>query len=459
MRQCHTGPRAAGPRGWGIVRSPVVGAALAAALATGGCLGMTGDALTDFDRFDGPAGRAVQIDAAVLTNASFDADPAYGVPTVLAAAADLDWAVVLDHSTSVGSLALCDERAPFEELVRCMLANPNLGPDFGPPADLTAATGHLVFGSRMTLASVAGIERPAGGHGLVDCLPGADAALASTRPVIDRPLDAVTGGTATEDCRARGGLSVLAAPFGTAREPLVGSDWDWAIEGGDGLAVFAGPIWDAEDEAVLDLWWCGRLAGRRWFGVAASNDHGPAPRHPDVPVSPVGGVRTSIWVEGEDWADVLDGLETGRTVVHSADAALDVRVYGPTGRLIGIAGDDLAADTGDELRFAIRGHAPGPTSVLLEALGPGACDALPSASSARPPARRPELLTQFEVCPEGPCAFELRSVWEAEADVVVTARFAPPAVSTTTMAAAAPMSVRLAGSLLDFLPLSTGGMP
>lgn len=443
----------------GTARAALVAAAGLAVLT--GCSAMSEGNLTEFDRFAGPPGRWVDIDPSVMSHASADADAAQDVAAIRAAGAGLDWIVLVDHSTSTGSGAACAGDADFVALAHCHAEHPNQGPDFDLPGDArTEAAGQIVIGSRITLASFAGAEQPSGGHGMVDCLPSDPAAFATTLPVIDRPLDAVTGGTAIADCRTRGGLAVLASPFGTTREAMVGTAWDWSSDAFDGIEVFAGPVWDDEDEAAWRLLVCSRLAGRDVFALGGSNGHGPSPRGP-VPVSPVGGVRTRVWVEGEDWAHVADGLRRRRTVLHSADADLDVRVYGTTGTLLGIAGDDVEAGSGDELRVALRGRAPGPGRVRLEAVVPGSCDGLPTPAEARPPGMRADLIADFAVCPGGPCRFELRGVWQAEADALLIARFAAADGPSPTMAAAAPLRVRLSRTLLDALPFapSPGGLP
>lgn len=424
------------------------------------CIGLSGDGLTDFDRFAGPEGRWVDIDASVMSHASADADPAQDVAAILAAGKELDWLVLVDHSSSTGSGADCPADAGFVELARCHAAHPNQGPDFELPGDARLeASGQIVVGSRLTPASFVGAEQPAGGHGLIDCLPGDPAAFATTMPIVDRPLDAVTGGTVLADCQDRGGLAVLAAPFGTTREAMVGTAWDWSNSAWDGIEVFAGPDWDDEDEAAWRLLACARLAGRDVFSVGGSNAHGPDPRGP-VALSAIGSARTRVWVEGSDWVHVTDGLRSRRTVVHSADAELDVRVYGPTGAWLGMAGDDLSAGSGDELRVALRGKAPGPSRVRLDVVAPGACSSLPTAANPQAPTMQDERIVDFEVCPAGPCTFELRGLWEADADSLLVARFDGGNGPTKTMAVAAPMRVRLSRSLIDALPLAPpGGIP
>ena len=252
MRRIHAGVQPASPKPceqvWLVCRA--VAGSLVLSLMSG-CIGFADDSLTDFDRFAGPQGHWVDVDASVMSYASADADPAQDVAAILAAGQNLDWLVLVDHSSSTGSGADCPTDAAFVELARCHAAHPNQGPDFELPADTRLeAGGQIVVGSRMTPASFVGAEQPAGGLGLVDCLPGDPAAFATTMPIIDRPLDAVTGGTMLADCRDRGGLAVLAAPFGTTREAMVGTAWDWSSPAWDGVEVFAGPVWDDEDEAA-----------------------------------------------------------------------------------------------------------------------------------------------------------------------------------------------------------------
>lgn len=402
----------------------------------------------EFDRFEGPAGQWIEVDFAVQTARSHDADPAFGLPELRAAMATtgLDMAVVADHTHSTGSLAYCDESLDFAAISRCVEAHPNRGPEPPDPGALVSAEGpRLIPGMRITVAGGLGQAAAGESGGYVDCLPlDPDAFAAITAPVADRPLAEVTGGTALEACRARNGLPLLLSAWGTTSEPFAAAAWnpddaDWA-----GLHLAPHGRWETESDRAWNAWICDRLSGRPRFAVAASNSHGPAPRAPEVAARRPGALRTSVYVDRAEWPAVLQAAAAAQTVFHLPGVFVEFRVYDPAGRYLGFSGSRIQADTGSELRIAIRAQAGQVADLELVFVPSGACtpsDAEPEPRVATLPVPTERRLEQWRICTNGDCPADLRTTWSnvesgllylrlLAADGAVLARTAPASIST-----------------------------
>lgn len=433
-------------------------------LLSGAC-GLTPDETgSAFDRFAGPNGSYIVMDSDVHGEASFDADPSSSATDLeeRAVADGLDFAVMTEHSNSAGSIDLCRDGLlrGGGDLLSCIESIENAGPDF---AATDVALPHVLPGVEITLASFeGGADQPTGpgiGSGLIGCLPRWAEAFDDAWAIVDRPLETVHGADAIATCQDLGGMAVLRHPFGAPDEPLQQPAYDWSSRRYDGIQVMSGSGWDAESEAAWDLYLCDRLAGRTPFAVGASDFHGDRSLRYNGDAA-LGRVRTSTFASGTTWGASVAGLRAGRTVVHTDDSFLEIRLYDADGDYRAMQGDQLQTESDRELRIAVRGRGPGEGRLELALAVPGRCDDPPEAAGDGPPTPEVINLARWKVCDQTTeCSFHERFVWELPRDGYLYARYLGPDTETGQAAALlAPIKIRASGSR-SLLSLRNRGRP
>ena len=217
--------------------------------------------------------------------------------------AGLDWLVLSDHSNCTGSMHC-------EDVEDC----PNLGPE-GTPGDWPDG---VFVGSE--ISPVADLGAPADPRGHVGCVARNGRSFVGLESFVDRPLGAVTGGDALEQCLSSGGFAVLNHPFGPA--PWVA--FDWTSEAYEAMEVYnGGARFDATDAKALERWEEDLAGGRNVIPVGGSDGHRWSQTDPtDLLNPPLGWPRT--WVHVREGETPLDALFAGRVIIAEPGSHLRV---------------------------------------------------------------------------------------------------------------------------------------
>lgn len=324
----------------------------------------------------------------------------------------MSFVVITDHSNSTGSNV--ETTAEDAELW-------NLGPEF-PVWDTAAALSSdgflMVVGSEISPVSTLTASEcpncPTRGTGLltpvghIGCVPIDLRTFDRGGAFIDRPPGQVSGGSAVEQCRARGGWVIINHPFYRST-PWI--DYDWTSYDYDAIEVFNGSAgFTSFDRAAYDAYLCDRLAGRNVVAIGGSDNHRTLLPYDD-PITlalgpPLGMPMTSIWAARLDWDDLMPALRRGRIVIHDRNTFVDMYLQdGQGARLAGI-GDRVATGAG-AMRVHFSGRSPRRQELRLLHAAPGSCSERRQPGRDFPPAVASTVVYTTSVC-DGPmaCTFE-----------------------------------------------------
>lgn len=233
-----------------------------------------------------------------------------GTPDALGPAmaqAGLDWLVLTDHSNSTGSMGCAD-------VEDC----PNQGPE-GTAGDWPDT---VFWGSEISPVFALGAPSEPTGH--VGCIARDGDSFPGLNAFVDRPVGAITGSDAIEQCKDAGGFAVLNHPFGPA--PWVAFDWTSnsyaAMEVYNGSARF-----DPSDAIALAQWEVDLSEGRRPVPVGGSDSHRWGLTDPaDLFNPPLGWPLT--WVHVRQGEGPIDALMAGRVVIAEPGSHLRIVAEG-----------------------------------------------------------------------------------------------------------------------------------
>ena len=305
-------------------------------LATGLCSALhivlivlgTGCAIPDFEMSETWFAGDLHVHTSIGSN---DTD-GLGSVSLLAETMDargLDFVFVTDHSNSAGSMHC-------EDVEDC----PNLGPEF-PARDEIEALG--LTGSRIWVGSEISPSAQTEPNGHVGCLPmGTDDFDAWEEAFIDRPVGAVTGAQALEQCQSIGGFAIVNHPDA----PATWIRWDETADTYDGLEIYNGggrfAYWDAT--TIETRWFADLRAGRKVVGVGGSDVHRFGVEPPGDFTNPALGYPTT-WVAADDLEDVPAALAAGRVIVGEPGSWVNLRAWRAGAETVGV-GETLSGGRG-----------------------------------------------------------------------------------------------------------------
>ncbi len=239
--------------------------------------------------------------------------------------------VITDHSNSAGSMDCASG-----DVEDC----PNQGPEFPAQAAARAASGDgLSLLTGVEISPVASLDSLTEPRGHIGCIPHpADSLDGVTRPVIDRPVGEVDGGTGVAWCQDNGGFPILNHPV-----TLVGGlAYDWTNDDYAAIEVFNGSArFDEGDVRSLDAWMCDWVAGREMVPVGGSDCHEPETTSPPPELldQSLGFPTTWVRSDSDDPDALLGALVAGYVSVSDPRTQLrmliddGVTVVGPGQRL------------------------------------------------------------------------------------------------------------------------------
>jgi hypothetical protein len=282
----------------------------------------TGCAIPDFELSETWFAGDLHVHTSVGSNDT-DGDGSVSLLVETMEARALDFVFVTDHSNSAGSMHCAD-------VEDC----PNLGPEF-PFRDevdaLELTESQIWVGSEI---SPSALTEP---NGHVGCLPVADGGDFDgwDEAFIDRPVGAVTGAEALEQCQSLGGFGIVNHPDAVA----TWIRWDDTTDTYDALEIYNGggrfASWDAT--TVETRWFADLRAGRKVVGVGGSDAHRFGVEPPGDLTNPALGYPTT-WVAADSLEDVPAALAAGRVVVAEPGSWVNLRAWRAGADPVGVGG-------------------------------------------------------------------------------------------------------------------------
>jgi len=320
--------------------------------------------------------------------------------------------VITDHSNSTGSRV--DTTAEDATLW-------NRGPEFpvwDTAAGLSSNEFLMVVGSEISPVSSLNASEcpdcPTRGTGLltpvghIGCVPLNLRTFDRSGAFIDRPPGEVSGGSAVDQCRERGGFAIINHPFYRST-PWI--DYDWTSYDYDAIEVFNGSAGFASfDRSAFDAYLCDRLAGRNVVAIGGSDNHRTLlPYDASITLSlgpPLGMPMTSVFAKGLDWDEIMAAVRRGRVVIHDQATFVEVQLRTVAGETLAGVGERVVAPT-SPLRMRLQGRSPRRQELRLLHAAPNSCNERRQAGRDFPPIVASTVLFSEFVCGETTsCSFD-----------------------------------------------------
>ncbi len=311
---------------------------------------------TDFDQFKTGTAKWYSGDMWVHSDQSVYASGQTSIASLGTASADagMDYIVLLDPSFSTGSLAKCSDLDAFSERLACISnpSNSNIGPEFPyweQEGVLNAVGAALLPASYMLLdiaANATAISNQQGIACFVDHSANKTADVEQFA-IVDHG-DAASIDALHSQCMSLNGVAAVTA--GSTLNAPSGDGIPVFLSDGDNDMLF-GP---AETEAIRQAFeWI--ASGHRITLIAGSGNRSQQAASDLSAGAELGGVRSSLLMNGLKDSSILSALRGGRTVIHGPSAFVDLGAYSLDGELLGTVGDEVVSDSTDVI-LRLRGN-------------------------------------------------------------------------------------------------------